>query len=184
MLIPLGILASAGGASAAYELISTTVLGSNTASVTFTDGGSWSNYKHLQIRMTARSISAVTEVAAQIRLNSDTGANYAFHYLLGGGSTPFAGASTSSTNISFYGMAGGSATANSFGVGIIDILDYASTSKNKTLRALTGVGATKIGLGSGVWLNTAAVSSVLIYPEGTTSWATGSRFSIYGVRGS
>jgi hypothetical protein len=76
-------------------------------------------------------------------------------------------------------------TASAFGAGVIDILDAYSTTKNKTMRTLNGLsgGEVNIRVGSGLWRNTNAITSVTIFDADSTNLVTGSRFSIYGIKG-
>jgi hypothetical protein len=77
-------------------------------------------------------------------------------------------------------------TANSFGAAVLDVLDPYSTTKNKTLRCLQGVRAgtgPAIELRSGFWNNTASITSIVFTPETSGSFVSGSRFSLYGIRG-
>ena len=186
-LFPFGILSAAGAGVVAgdYELIETQILGSATSSITFSNLGLYAaTYKHLQIRATTRTTESAAESAVRIRFNSDTGANYAWHFLFGNGSTVSPSADVSQTAIYPFASVGNTQTANGFGVFVIDILDYSSTTKNKTTRAFTGYasGTNRIALASGLWQNTSAITSVFFGPN-TSNWATGSRFSIYGIRG-
>ena len=167
----------------AYELISTTLISSDTSTVTFSS--IVGTYKHLQIRVAARTTGTGTgDGGLQIQLNSDTAANYAQHSLEGNGSAVSSGGSASTSNIQIGASAGGGTSANIFGVSVIDILDYANTNKNTTIRGLSGANGTssRVALKSGVWLNTAAVSSILLYRSGL-SFVAGSRFSLYGIKG-
>ena len=70
-------------------------------------------------------------------------------------------------------------------VAIIDILDYASTSKYKTFRIFSGQDyATSSGyleIDSGLWMNTAAITSISVINVGT-SWNTNTRVSLYGIK--
>jgi hypothetical protein len=71
------------------------------------------------------------------------------------------------------------------GVGIIDIHDYANTSKNTTSRHFLGVdnnGVGRIFMSSGMWPSTAAVNSVSIISE-AGNWTTASQFALYGIKG-
>lgn len=164
-----------------YELISTTLISSNTASVTFDSIPS--DYKHLQIRMvTRRSDSGNNNV--RLRFNSDSGSNYRNHFLYGDGSSVTSGTSTSTYTLASRSTASND-TANAFGTGICDILDYNSTSKNTTIRSLAGnPGGTGnfVWLYSGLWLNTNAVTSITLL-EADSNFVSGSRFSLYGIKG-
>ena len=75
-------------------------------------------------------------------------------------------------------------TANVFGAGVLDILDYANTNKNKTAKTLAGFDANGSGfadLWSGAWYNTQAITSVTLV-AGSFLFAENSRFALYGVK--
>ena len=76
-------------------------------------------------------------------------------------------------------------STNHFGAVIMDILDYGNTNKNKTVRALSGAAsaANQIMLSSDLWANTAAITSLTVTCSGGGYYTTGSRFSLYGIRG-
>jgi hypothetical protein len=185
-LSALGIFSAAGAGGAApagaYELISTTILGSNQPSVTFSNLGTYSStYKHLQIRMVSKTSDA-NSLGVLARFNSDTGSNYSWHVLLGNGSAVSSSAGTSTTFM-YAGIQPRSVdTANAFGASVMDILDPYSTSKNKTIRSLSGVIGSRIDLYSGNWRNTNSLTTIDIIPE-NGSFITASRFSLYGIRG-
>jgi hypothetical protein len=181
-LIPLGILSSAGGvAFGTYELIESQILGSAAASVTFSGLATYaSTYKHLQVRMATRTDGSIFE--GYVRLNGDTGSNYAYHQLVGTGSSVVSGAATSITGFSMFANAVSTSPANSFGISVFDLLDAYSTTKNTTGRALLGIGAEFVYLRSGLWLNTAAITSIQFLINGSGNFVTGSRFSLYGIR--
>lgn len=181
----LGILQSqaAGAGGAAYDLLETQVLTSNASSVTFTGLGSYSDYKHLQIRA---AWSAYSNSGMRIQLNSDTGTNYAHHQLWGqsGSVSTQAFTSRSYWNISEQ-VQGTTWDNNVFSPMVCDVLDFSNTSKNTTARFLTGdnpsvIGAPHITLSSGAWLNTAAVTSIQLFANSNLS--AKSRFSLYGVK--
>ena len=166
----------------AYDLLETQVLGTAAASVTFTGLGSYTEYKHLQIRAVARTDKAASNDTVYLQFNSDTGSNYANHSLVGIGSQANSSAGASTTYI--YGLIATGATepTNAFSAAVIDILDFSSTSKNTTVRNLNNWNTNQIRLDSGVWLNTNAVTSVTLDPS-SSDFIAGSRFSLYGIRG-
>jgi hypothetical protein len=195
-LIPWGIWAASKattGAAGDYELISTTVLGSSTPSVTFSNLGTVAAaYKHLQIRATARTDrSGADSDPIILRFNSDSTSSYSRHGLYGynfSGSGSVQSNGSSSAQTSLYvaeNVAVSSSTANAFGAIVADILDFQSTSKNKTVRSLAGMNAawSSIELRSGAWLSTSAVTSITVQPLIGSNLVTGSRFSLYGLRG-
>jgi hypothetical protein len=84
----------------------------------------------------------------------------------------------------------GTSTGGSFGVSIVDILDYANTNKYKTVRVLSGVdfNGTLAGYGgyvgplSGNWRNTSAITSIKINAQ-TGNFTQYSQFALYGIKG-
>jgi hypothetical protein len=125
-----------------------------------------------------------------MRLNQDsTAANYAWHQLQGDGSTASATASTNNGQCYFVnGALSSSATfANMFAALIIDIHDYASTTKNKTIRAFMGINTNiastnyRLSLESNLWINTAAVNRLDFTND--DQFAIGTVISLYGIKG-
>lgn len=185
MLIPFGVFSAgvSAGETNSFELISTTILGSTTASVTF-DTSALSAYKHLQVRYVARNASDSNGLIG-VTYNGAS-SSYQWHRLRGNGSSVSSTASSDS-RIEVYGS-GSSAGSNQFGTGIIDILDFNSTTKYKTLRALVGVvdsaGSMKeIDLMSGAYFgNTNALTSLTLTQIYGTGFIAASRFSLYGAK--
>jgi hypothetical protein len=169
----------------AYDSLATvTVPSGGAASVTFT--GIPSTYKHLQIRGIYRPASATNPpYNTFFRVNSDSGSNYSRHFLSGDG----ASASASGQASQAYGWLpyhlGSSSTASVFNAVVIDILDYANTSKNKTIRSLGGYdlnGSGYIQLVSSAWLSTGAINSFTIYTGTLGNFDQYSSFALYGVK--
>lgn len=168
----------------AFESIATVTVGSGgAASIEFLDipGG----FSHLQIRFIGRQTnSSASGGAAMMRLNGNTASNYNYHALWGDGASVFADTSGTDTYNYPFRATTGSQSANVFGVGIADILDYASTSKNKVTRSFTGFdnnGAGRIYVNSNLWMSTAAVTSISFVPL-ANNWAQYTTASLYGIR--
>ena len=140
-----------------------------------------STYKHLQIRAIARDAGGNGEI--KIEFNSDTTTtNYRKHVLYGDGSGAYAGSANNNTcsPIAYSGQ-----TANAFEVIVIDILDYANTSKNTTIKTLFGKdlnGSGDVGLHSNLWVNTAAVSRIDFKVVGGSNFAQYTQFALYGIK--
>lgn len=165
-----------------YQIATTTVGSGGASTIEFTSIPS--TYTHLQIRGIARGTRVDTSANNQIRFNSDTGANYASHYLTGNGSSGSSGNETSSTYIYTGGLVSSLSTANSFETSVIDILDYANTNKFKTVKILSGWDANGSGLAalwSGHWRNTNAITSITLFPN-ANGFAQYSSFQLYGVK--
>jgi hypothetical protein len=187
--ISLGIFASANQSAAAtsFESIATVTVGSGgTTSVDFTSIPG--TYTHLQIRAIARSSTAGDQDGVAIRFNSDTASNYNYHYMYGiGESTPFSNAATNTTQGFVMYIAGDTASANIFGAGVFDILDYANTNKYKTVRSLTGEdrnGAGDMWTFSSLWRSTSAITSISLYSinGGGRKMMQYSSFALYGIK--
>jgi hypothetical protein len=191
------ILGARGGLSAsAYGLFAPSLITSSYDSietVTVGSGGQSSvafssisqSYKHLQLRINARSNSG-SPTSLSFTFNGDTNNSnyYARHLTFGDGTS-----ASSIYNATLTGITGGSVAANTTSLiapNVVDLIDYSSTSKNKTLKILGGYDATgsgAIGLGSGLWLNTNAITSITITAFGGASFAQYSSFALYGIRG-
>jgi hypothetical protein len=175
----LGIFASAvtGGVSTtSFESIATVIVGSGgSSSITFSSIPS--TYAHLQIR--ANFSTNVGEETLTMNYNSDSGSNYSWHQLYGTGSVFSSGGSNSNTV--YVGYVNRSGQPGSF---VLDILDYANTSKYKTSRELFGadnntVGGS-IGMRSHNWRNTNAITSIVLASGGTINQY--SHFALYGIK--
>lgn len=187
----LGTIASAAknflwAPEGAYDSLASVTLSASTNTITF--AGIPAGYKHLQLRYLSRSTRASGSDSVAFRFNGDSGSNYARHIVYGDGAGSGAVATTSDTMTTCALGAGASAGASMFGGGVVDILDYTSTVKNKTVRALTGVDINGSGgdlrFGSGLWFATpAAITSITIYAQGgSADFVQYSSFALYGVK--
>jgi hypothetical protein len=137
-------------------------------------------YSSLQLRFNLVSSGNDT---LNIQPNNDTtAADYTIHYLVGTGAAATAGANTSNGWLAV--PAYGRLKATYASVGIVDFLDYANTSKYKTLRSTFGYNnnttAGTIELDSGVWLSTSAITSLVITTQfGATLTGT---IALYGMK--
>jgi hypothetical protein len=178
--------------ASSYDSIATVTVGAGgSSSISFTSIPS--TYKHLQIRGILRSNSANNYDNVSLRFNSDSGSNYASHYLAGNGASASAYAWTSAAQIESFYTAGGGGISNMFSATVIDILDYANTSKYKTTRHLNGFDNNGTGafdfakgavlLSSGLWQNTSAISTVTLSVTVGGNFAQYSTFALYGIKG-
>ncbi len=170
-----------------FESIATVTVGSGGASsVTFSSIPS--TYAHLQIRYTARSSESANDSWCYTTFNGSTSGTdyYYLHYLLGNGSSASASAADNINAVYTGRLAAANSGTSIFGVGVIDILDYANTNKNKTVRVLSGCdrnGAGDVVLNSGLYISTTAISSLNIVPGNSASFAQYSQFALYGIKG-
>jgi hypothetical protein len=190
----IGIIASSGGAAAAansYESIATVTVGAGGASsVSFTSIPS--TYQHLQLRIFAQTNRGTYgRDGFYLNFNSDGAANYSEHGLIADGSTVGAFGNINQSEIVTPEVTTSTAGASIFGGFITDVLDYANTSKFKTVRMLgggdhngtvAGLGA-QVSLQSGSWRSTSAITSMTLIPVVGTSINRYSSFALYGIKG-
>jgi hypothetical protein len=182
----LGILASQiSGKLSSYDSIATATAGAGgSTSVSFTSIPS--TYKHLQLRILAQFDDTSNGFGGlPIRFNSDSGNNYTRHDLLGDGVVAATGSGTASNTAAIVGRFLYTPSSSSFGVAVVDILDYADTNKYKTVRTLGGVDINTSGdvrINSSVWVNTAAISTITI-PAPTNYLKQYSQIALYGIKG-
>ena len=161
-----------------YDSIATVTVGAGgSSSVSFTSIPA--DYTHLQIRGIA-TLSSANNI--KLRMNSDTGNNYSWHYLFGSGSAASSGAGSSvSSIVGSYSPT----TSNVFGGIVWDILDYKNTNKYKTTRLLTGMdtnGGGNVQLISGLWQSTSAITSLEITGFSGETISQYSQFALYGIK--
>ena len=180
--------------SNSYEAIQTVTVGAGGASsVSFTSIPS--TYKHLQIRLLARStfnnaafgtcdfyVTDATPSSTVTYLNA--------HSLRGDGANASAYVATGSLTLK-NSIPTAITAANTFGVAVVDILDYANTNKNITVRTLGGAdlnGATPgsswnggVCLTSELITRTLATSALTLVVDG--NFVQYSSFALYGIKG-
>lgn len=169
-----------------FESIATVTAAGSETSINFSSIPS--TYKHLQIRFSTRGLWAATGLdSIRMQVNSSTGFNYTNHELRANGSSvTVTGFDATWDNAVYlrFAQPGDNNTANIFSGGIIDIIDYASTTKNKTISCFIGCdlnGSGGIELNSSAWLQTTAISSIqFLYGNG---FKANSTISLYGIKG-
>ena len=174
-----------GGTAASttsFDSIATVTVGAGgSSSITFSSIPS--TYTHLQIRFMAKETAVGSGVDGVLLTFNSWSSGYAYHNLYGNGTSAAAQAYTSQTRIAFD--AAPQTSNNGWGVGIIDILDYANGNKVKTIRTLAGYdanGSGNIFLNSGSnWTNNNAISSFTLTPQ-SGNWAQYSSFALYGIK--
>lgn len=170
--------------TSAFDALATvTVPSGGLSSITFA-GIPQTGYSHLQVRYTSRSNSAGINQTF-FTMNGDGSGSYSSHVLYtdGGGSAGYG--SYTSDGFCRAGVQGGPSLATSiFGVGIIDILDYAKTDKFKTAKTISGTEATSSGI---IWMSSSNYRSLsavrsLTFSSENGSFIENSHFALYGVK--
>lgn len=168
-----------------YQSIATTTVGAGgSSSITFSSIPA--TYQHLQIRVLARSTYAGTGDGYLLKFNGVGGTSYAYHLLIGTGSSAVASASTSAAFIVSGDLPAATETANIFGGLVIDVLDYANSNKYKTTRSLSGDdrnGSGSVRFISGLFMDTTAISSVSLTLLNGGNFAQYTSAALYGIKG-
>lgn len=168
-----------------FESIATTVITSDTASVTFSSIPQ--TYKHLQLRMFAKTDRGDIDDVTLVQFNGDTAANYSYHNIRGNGTAASSEGFASSSYIYLnFACTGNTGVTNIFASSIVDILDYTNTDKFKTTRSLHGFdanGSGRVYLASGNWRSTSAITSIVLDQQYGTNWKQYSHFALYGIKG-
>ena len=160
--------------------LATISLTSSQSSVTFS--GIPANYTHLQLRI--MGISSANANTIGLQFNGDTSTNYTFHQLYGDGATLAGTGGINGTNAG-VGMAATVVSPN-----IIHILDYANTSKLKTIKGFGGydnngsgyaVARSSLWYKAGSGVTSDAITSIKCELAGGT-WSANAHFALYGIK--
>jgi hypothetical protein len=158
-------------AGSTYVPIANQVLTSATASVTFSSIPS--TYTDL-VLIANGGVSTLGSIT--IQLNSDTGTNYSYTRVYGNGSAATSDRFTSQNYLDLGYF------PNSFGnSSITHFMNYSNTSTYKTTItrwATTSYTTAEVGL----WRNTAAINSIVLYNSSSYNLNAGSTFTLYGIQ--
>jgi hypothetical protein len=172
----------------AYDSIATATI-ANTTTTTITFSSIPSTYTHLQLRYIIRTDRGDDYAdAIGMRFNSDTGTNYYRHRFETENTGALVSGGNSGTDAQYHFMgATALCSSNVFASGVVDILDYTNTSKNKVTRSLQGVmdSATRnwMGVQGSIWVNTSAINRIDLKVNYGTNYIIGSTVALYGIKG-
>lgn len=166
-------------AVSAIDGISGVILSSSASSITFSNIPQ--TYSHLQLRM--RGTGTTNMGIFVVRFNGDTGGNYRTRILYGDATNVTSGY----TSISPNGLNGTFeyAYGTYHPTSVMDIYEYSSSTKYKTMRTIDGTdrnGTGDIEFGTGVWKNQSAVTTITISPQYASGFAANSYFGLFGVK--
>lgn len=165
--------------SASYNSIASATGTGSSGSITFSSIPS--TYSHLQVRYYYKTSATA---ALYLRMNSDSGSNYSNHEIVADTSTATSTGSASQTQ----GRLGASNGKSDYQpcAGIVDLHDYANTSKYKTFSDFSGnqiqFAGSDLDIRSGMWMNTSAINSLTIYLS-SGNFTTDTVIGLYGIVG-
>lgn len=168
-----------------YQLISSNILSSTTASVTFSSIPA--TYTDLALMVSARSNVAANQETVNLQFNGNTSSIYSNTRIFGSGSTVGSNTNSNISRILAPYVNGDTADSNTFGSIEIYIPSY-TVSQNKPLGAFGAAERNDVtaymGATAGLFSSTTAISSLSVTPENGTSWLSGSSFYLYGIKNS
>ena len=158
-----------------YTPIATQTISSIQAAITFSNIPN--TYTDLILVQNGAFNAAAGDVF--IRFNSDTGSNYSQTALSGSGSSALSNRESNVTRIlvDSYGY-----PTTGISTRIIQIMNYANTTTNKTLLSRANNAATGVDAIVGLWRSTSAITTIDLYAWTTNYFAAGSTFTLYGVK--
>lgn len=160
-------------ATATYEPIYTTTLGSDQSSVTL---NSFSGYTDLVLVIQASTTHSDQGARGYIQFNSSTSL-YSDTWIQGDGTNANSGRDTSDTYMAFCVMGNSS---NSFGTYILNIKNYTDNSIYKTtLSRSSSATSNAVRAYVGLWRSTDSITSMTLRADGNIR--SGSTISLYGI---
>lgn len=168
------------------------VLAVDTPSVTI--GPIPQTHTHIELYSLARTDRVAGSDLIALQFNGDTGNNYNWEQLFGNNGVADAfNAPTGGhiagpiSSIALTSATAVNANAGRFGSGRWTLLYYTQTAAQKMVVGQGGVfvddsaaGAVRAGM-SGVWNNTAAITSMTLFPALGANFKAGTRFELYGI---
>jgi hypothetical protein len=135
----------------------------------------------LEVWIAARTDETTSTSVCLLRLNNDSGANYAYQILQGTGGSSSASFTSAQTSLPVY-MPGASATASKAGAQAISIPDFSGTTFHKqaiSTEALAIPTDSRAINWAFDWANTAAITRLSIAAPGSQKFKIGSQLLIY-----
>jgi hypothetical protein len=168
-----------------YVLISSQVLGSSAASVTFSSIPS--TYTDLVLNFSAKDDRSSVSDSFTLQFNTDTATNYSYTRLTGSGSAAASSNASSSAPTIAGVVVASTATANTFSSNEIYIPNYlVSANKPLSITSMNENNATAANMEAHayLWRNTSAINQIVLKPFLGTNFVSGSSFYLYGVKNS
>ena len=165
-----------------YTPIATTTLGSAQTSYTFSSiSGTYTD-----LILVANGYATIDDgYAPKLVFNSDTGTNYSRTVLSGTGSAASSGRNSNQSYILCGNQQGWSTSSSNPAIVVAHIMNYSNSTTYKSVLIRNGAAnGTYPGTeaNAGLWRSTAAITSVQISAGASAQFATGSTFTLYGIK--
>lgn len=192
-MLPGALYTPPSGGKSGITLIQEQVLGSAASNITFSSIPN--TYRHLKLIALLASSRAANNDALLLRLNGDSGANYAANTEYTAGNTTgfaggFVGAALTSLGAAQVCVPAANGTAHAPGVLEADFFYYANTTWWKSCKLTLCNLDSSLGLQSNVfseivlnggWRNTAAINAIALTLNTGPNFIAGSIASLYGI---
>jgi len=166
-------------AGATYTPIATQTLGSNTSTITFSS----IPQTYTDLILVANGYTTYTSDpydGYQFQFNGDTGSNYSATTFYGASPTVGSGRNSGLNKMSMSYVAT-RYTANNIDTAIFHFMYYSNTTTYKTVISRGGPIDAESMADVGLWRSTSAITSISITDGRSTSFGTGSTFTLYGI---
>jgi hypothetical protein len=160
-----------------YTPIATTTLASTATSYTFSSIPA--TYTDL-VLVASPLRDATTGGYVTMQFNSDTGSNYSNTGLLGNG-TSTQSSRTSSQTIAYLNWGADGLSTTNPNTMIASFQNYSNTTTYKTYLSRANQAGSTVDAVVGLWRSTSAISTIAV-SRSTGSFATGSTFTLYGIK--
>lgn len=160
--------------------LASVTLSSDTGSVVFNSISQ--SYTDLILVMNLRDTTSGTgNTDVYARFNSDSGSNYSNTQIYGNGTSAISNRGSNQSYMYAASMVPGGTASGTFNTSILQIMSYSNATTYKTVLTRTGLASGLTAARVNMWRSTSAVTSLLIYPESSFSFASGSTFNLYGI---
>lgn len=162
-----------------YEPITSTTLGSNATSVTFSSIPA--TYTDLVLIVSALGVGANTDENCSIQVNSDTNSNYSMTRVRGNGTTASSDRESSATSATVGVLqvkATGDSTRDTYA---IHFQNYSNTTTYKTWISRSNSSNYSVQAMVNLWRSTSAISTIKFQINSNNFYA-GSTFTLYGIK--
>lgn len=166
-------------AVSAYEMISTTTVGTAVATVTFSSIPA--TYTDLVLVCSARTARAATSDNLIVRFNSDTSTIYSSTNLFAD-TAPGSARSTGDTSCFWSYIPSASQASGIFGVATMNIMNYSNTTTFTTAISKSGNKNAQLETTANLYRSTSAISTLTMLSGTASNIAVGSTFTLYGIK--
>jgi hypothetical protein len=167
------------GEFSTYTPIYAQTLSGSTASITFSNIPT----TFTDLKLVVSGITTVTGYAFTLSVNSDTGSNYSQTLISSNGTSAQSARYSSSNNTNMYiggWVSGYDSTAPS--TLTLDFMNYSNTTTNKTILWRSSSSPRSVESGVMMYRRLAPITTITISSQSGASMATGSTFTLYGIK--